>query len=200
MPQRRFGGRASEVFPSLNFNLRSGCGLYIFVPCRAEVRYNCRIIDLNDRSIIASITGRCITSDLAICTANKALASQAAIKGELLVYGDHSSQYASKAFVKFCKSARMTQSMDKGGYLYDNAPMGRYFNTLKNEFTNLYEFQMDEALYRALEEFAISAITMYAPQFQWLLYHTKRGWAIKIPLAISHRCYKKDWPLQYQGA
>ncbi len=33
------------------------------------------------------------------------------------------------------------------GYPYDNAPMERYFNTLKNECTNLYEFETEEALY-----------------------------------------------------
>ena len=30
--------------------------------------------------------------------------------------------------------------MSKAGYPYDNAPMERYFNTLKNECTNLYEY------------------------------------------------------------
>ena len=40
------------------------------------------------------------------------------------------------------------------GYPYDNAPMERYFNTLKNECTNLYEFRTEEALYQTVEEFA----------------------------------------------
>ena len=44
--------------------------------------------------------------------------------------------------------------MSKAGYLYDNAPMERYFNTLKNECTNLYEFQREEELYQTVEEFA----------------------------------------------
>lgn len=48
----------------------------------------------------------------------------------------------------------MTQSMSKVGYPYDNAPIERYFNTLKNECTNLYEFQTEEALYQAVEDFA----------------------------------------------
>ena len=39
-------------------------------------------------------------------------------------------------------------------YPYDNAPMERYFNTLKNECTNLYEFRTEEALYQTVEEFA----------------------------------------------
>ena len=35
-----------------------------------------------------------------------------------------------------------------------DAPMERYFNTFKNECTNLYEFDTEDALYRAVEEFA----------------------------------------------
>ena len=44
--------------------------------------------------------------------------------------------------------------MSKAGYPYDNAPMERYFNTLKNECTNLYEFSTDDELYRIVEEYA----------------------------------------------
>lgn len=37
--------------------------------------------------------------------------------------------------------------MSKAGYPYDNAPMERYFNTLKNEYVNLHEYQTEEQLY-----------------------------------------------------
>ena len=63
-------------------------------------------------------------------------------------------EYTSKAFVEFCESVNVTQSMSKAGYPYDNAPMERYFNTLKNECTNLYEFETEKALYQKVEEFA----------------------------------------------
>ncbi len=48
---------------------------YLFLK-GGEVRYNCTIMDLYDRSVIASITDRHITSDLAIRTLGKALESQ----------------------------------------------------------------------------------------------------------------------------
>ena len=57
-------------------------------------------------------------------------------------------------FTEFCESVNVTQSMSKAGYPYDNAPMERYFNTLKNECTNLYEFTTEETLYQKVEEFA----------------------------------------------
>ena len=119
-----------------------------------KVRYNCTILDLHDRSVVASITDRHITSDLAIRTLQKALDSQPSIKGELILHSNQGSQYTSKAFVEFCDSVHVTQSMSKAGCPYDNAPMERYFNTLKNECTNLYEFRSEEALYQAVEEFA----------------------------------------------
>ncbi len=126
---------------------------YLFLS-NGEVRYNCSILDLHDRSIVASITDRNITSDLAIRTLRKALNSQPALKEPLLLHSDQGSQYTAKAFVAFCESVHVIQSMSKAGYPYDNAPMERYFNTLKNECTNLYDFQTEEALYNIVEEFA----------------------------------------------
>lgn len=84
----------------------------------------------------------------------KALESQSAIKGELILHSDQGSQFTSKAFVEFCEAVHVTQSMSKAGYPYDNAPMERYFNTLKSELIYLYEYDTEEALYQAVEEFA----------------------------------------------
>ncbi len=105
---------------------------YLFLK-NHDVRYNCSIIDLHDWSIVASITDRHITSDLAIRTLQKALDSQPAIRRKLILHSDQGSQYTSRAFTEFCESVKVTQSMSKAGYPYDNAPMERYFNTLKNE-------------------------------------------------------------------
>ncbi len=126
---------------------------YLFLSNR-DVRYNCTIIDLHDRSVIASITDKNITSDLAIRTLKKALESQPKINGELILHSDQGSQFTSKAFTEFCEVSGITQSMSKAGYPYDNAPMERYFNTLKNELIYLYEYDTEEALYQAVEEFA----------------------------------------------
>jgi transposase InsO family protein len=101
---------------------------YLFLTDGSK-RYNCSILDLHDRSIVASITDKNITADLAIRTVKKALESQPAIKKELILHSDQGSQYTSKEFVEFCKSAGITQSMSKAGCPYDNAPMERYYNT-----------------------------------------------------------------------
>ena len=73
---------------------------------------------------------------------------------KVILHSDQGSQFTSKAFVEFCESVNVTQSMSKAGYPYDNAPMERYFNTLKSECTKLYEFETEEALYQKVEEFA----------------------------------------------
>ena len=91
---------------------------------------------------------------MAIRTLQKALDSQPKIQGELILHSDQGSQFTSKAFIEFCESVHVIQSMSKAGYPYDNAPMERYFNTLKNECTNLYEYDEEDALYQAVEEFA----------------------------------------------
>ena len=146
-PHKVFDNQLNQNFTADEIN-RKWCTdfTYLFL-ANHEVRYNCTIIDLHDRSVIASITDRNITSDLAIRTLRKALESQSAIKEGLILHSDQGSQYTSKAFIEFCKSVHVTQSMSKAGYPYDNAPMERYFNTLKNECTNLYEFTTEEALY-----------------------------------------------------
>ena len=106
------------------------------------------LLDLYDRSVAASITDRHITTNLAIRTLKKALDSQPAVKRELILHSNQGAQYTSEAFVEFCRSVHVTQSMSRTGCSYDNAPMERYFNTLKNECMNLYEFQTEEILYQ----------------------------------------------------
>lgn len=117
-------------------------------------RYNCTIIDLHDRSVVASITDRNISADLAIRTLRKAIESQPEIKGVLILHSDQGSQYTSKDFTEYCERMAVTQSMSKAGYPYDNAPMERYFNTLKNELINQHEYRTEEELYTAIEGFA----------------------------------------------
>ena len=73
--------------------------------------------------------------------------------------------------MEFCESVHVIQSMSKVGDPYDNAPMERYFNTLKNEYVNLYEFKTEEALYQAVEEFAYVTYNHVRPH-SYNGYHT----------------------------
>lgn len=126
---------------------------YLFLTDGSK-RYNCSIIDLHDRSVVASLNGKEITSELAIRTIRKALSLQPAIKGQLILHSDQGSQFTSKEFVEFCESAHITQSMSKAGYPYDNAPMERYYNTLKTDLIYLHHYHSDEDLDTAVDDFA----------------------------------------------
>ena len=118
-------------------------------------RYNCTIIDLYDRSVIASITDKHITAELAKRTLQKAIDSQPGLDPSCLFFhSDQGSQYTSKEFTEYCESVGITQSMSKAGYPYDNAPMERYYNTLKNELINHHYYHSEKELYTSIEEFA----------------------------------------------
>lgn len=155
-------GKAHKVFKNLinqqfsaNEVNRKWCTDFTYVYLKDQsVRYNCTIIDLHERAVVASITDRRITSELAIRTLKKALDSQPQIKGQLILHSDQGSQFTSKEFVEFCESVNVTQSMSKAGYPYDNAPMERYYNTLKSELIYQHEFNTEEALYSAIDEYA----------------------------------------------
>lgn len=126
---------------------------YLYLKNRA-VRYNCTIIDLYDRSVVASITDRGITSELAKRTLEKALSDNHVKKHQVLLHSDQGSQFTSKDFIDYCKSVGVDQSMSRAGCPYDNAPMERYFNTLKHDYANYHEFNTEQELYSGVENFA----------------------------------------------
>ena len=103
------------------------------------VRYNCTIIDLYDRSVVASLNSNLLNTELAINTLRRALLTHRISKG-LILHSDQGCQFTSKAFVEFCKQNHIQQSMSEAGCPYDNAPMERFFNTLKNEYTYHHRF------------------------------------------------------------
>ena len=116
-------------------------------------RYNCSIIDLYDRSVIASKNSHYIDSILAIDTLKMAI-KRHTLTGKLILHSDQGSQFASVLFTEYCKRNNIVQSMSRAGCPYDNAVMERYYNSLKNEFINHYSFETDTLLNAAIDEYA----------------------------------------------
>lgn len=116
-------------------------------------RYNCTIIDLYDRRVVASVNGKNIDAQLAITTVAEAIRRS---NGEVcdFLHSDRGSQFTSKAFIEFCKNNGIQQSMSKPGYPYDNAPMERYYNTLKTELIYQKKFRTEEELYTEVNAYA----------------------------------------------
>lgn len=126
---------------------------YLFLTDGSK-RYNCSIIDLHDRSVVASLNGKEITAELAVNTLKKAIASQLPQNGQLILHSDQGSQFTSKVFIEYCNSQKITQSMSKAGCPFDNAPMERYYNTLKNELIYHHYYHSDVELNESVDNFA----------------------------------------------
>ena len=76
------------------------------------------------------------------------------IAQNLILNYDQRSQFTSLEFILFCQDHGITQSMSHAGCPYDNAPMERYYNTLKQKLINQYYFHTDQELDHAVQEFA----------------------------------------------
>ena len=126
---------------------------YLFIS-NGTVRYNCTIIDLYDRSVVASETGKWMTSELAIKTLHKALDAQRTRPHGLVLHSDQGSQFTSMNFILCCEEHGIQQSMSRAGCPYDNAPMERYYNSLKAELIERFHFHTDEQLDYAVAEYA----------------------------------------------
>lgn len=155
-------GRAHKIFDNLldqNFEVsmpnRVWCTdfTYLFL-ANGNVRYNCTVIDLFDRSVVASTNGKWITTELAIESVKKAISATGCDTSRLILHSDQGTQFTSLEFVLFCQDLGITQSMSHAGCPYDNAPMERYYNTLKEELIYQRTFQTDDELNYAIQEFA----------------------------------------------
>ena len=116
-----------------------------------KMRYNCTILDLHDRYVVATMNSDYINTDLALDTLKAALIAEDPGTG-LILHSDRGSQFTSFDYVSFCKENGITQSMSRAGCPYDNAPMERFYNTMKQELIYRKKFytelQMDEEIKR----------------------------------------------------
>jgi len=154
-------GPAHKVFPDLinqNFSAdgpnQIWCVDFTYLYLKdGKVRYNCTIIDLYDRSVIVTVNGNNITTELVMRALLIAMKRHKPARG-LIFHSDQGSQFTSKEFVRFCETYYIQQSMCRAGCPYDNAPMERYFNTLKCELIYLFEFETVSELDTAVTDFA----------------------------------------------
>ena len=93
---------------------------YLYLSDGAK-RYNCSIIDLYDKSVLATLNSKRIDAELAIQTLQIAL-DRNPVKGKIILHSDQGSQYTSRAFTEFCEGKGIQQSMSKAGCPYDNSP------------------------------------------------------------------------------
>ena len=145
-------GKKNKIFDNLlNQNFTIACKnkvwctdfTYMRQP-NGKFRYNCSIIDLYDRSAVASLNSDYINTDLAISTLKTALEKENYPK--VILHSDQRGQFTSWEFVNFCKENNIAQSMSKAGCPYDNAPIERFYNTFKSNFYNITSFSNVEMM------------------------------------------------------
>lgn len=136
-------------------------------------RYNCTIIDLYDRRVVASLCSNRINIQLALTTLSKALKCVGGETG-LILHSDRGSQFTSKEFIEFCNKHGVVQSMSKAGCPYDNAPMERYFNILKAELINIHTYLTEAQCMKKLQPMLMVSTTTF----------------VRIRLAVGHHPQK----------
>lgn len=85
---KKFDNLINQNFTASGINQKWATDFTYLFLSGGDVRYNCTIIDLYDRSVVTSITDRHITSDLAIRTLQKALESQKSISKDIILHSD----------------------------------------------------------------------------------------------------------------
>ena len=153
-------GEAYAVFANLleqNFEAskrnEKWCIDFTYTYFSGKKRYNCTIIDLYDRRVVASVNSNRIDTTLAQNTVKEALYKNPKAH-DVILHSDRGGQFTSHEFVKFCKENKIKQSMSKPGCPYDNAPMERYFNTLKTELLRVFDYETESSLYSAITQYA----------------------------------------------
>lgn len=124
---------------------------YIFME-DGRKRYNCSIIDLYDRSVVATLNSSHIDAELAVQTLKAAL-KRTHYPKNLMLHSDQGSQYTSQAFTDYCKEKGVKQSMSKAGCPYDNSPMESFYGTFKAEFISKHRFSSDDELDQATKDY-----------------------------------------------
>ena len=140
---------------------------YIFLSDGTK-RYNCSVLDLYDKSIIATKNSVRIDAQLAVDTLRAALERTHA--GEnLILHSDQGSQYPSRAFTEFCEQKHIRQSMSKAGCPYDNSPMESFYGTFKAEFVSQHSFTGDEHLNNATADYVYGYYNHQRPTPQMVI-------------------------------
>ena len=119
------------------------------------------VIDLYSRRVVGWSIDRCLKKALVIRALMMAVNLRQPPPG-LIHHSDRGSQYASHDYQKLLRQYDMICSMSRKGNCWDNAPVERFFSSLKREWTG-------DRLYRTRQE-AIADVREYVAVY----YNSKR--------------------------
>ncbi len=110
------------------------------------------IRDLYDNSITAYHMSRNMTVKLVLDTINKAMEKENVTVG-LQLHSDQGEQYISHEYFMLTQSYGITQSMSRGGNLYDNALAENFFPILKSECINCVKLAVYQPTRLLIDEY-----------------------------------------------
>lgn len=110
------------------------------------------VIDLYSRRIVGWSIDKCMTTSLVIRALMMAVALRKPPAG-LIHHSDRGSQYASRKYQALLAQYRLKSSMSRKGNCWDNAPVERFFKSLKEEWIGDRLYGTREAAIRDLREY-----------------------------------------------
>jgi len=108
--------------------------------------------DLFTGEIVGYAMGERMTKNLVSQSLFRAVAAKRPAPG-LIHHSDRGSQYCSEEYRALLEQFGMTVSMSRKGNCYDNAPMERFWGTLKNELIYLNRYATRQEAIREIKEY-----------------------------------------------
>lgn len=109
------------------------CGDVTYIWAGTEWLYLAVVLDLYARRVVGWAISRSPDTALTLQAVRIAYESRGCPRG-VLFHSDQGCYYTSRAFVQGLWRYGMTQSMSRRGNCWDNAPMERFFGSLKSEW------------------------------------------------------------------
>lgn len=128
-----------------------------------KFQYNCSILDLSERSIVAIKMSIMMTSELAKETLETGVSSQKERLKGLIIHNTQGNQFASYDFRKYCLTNGKTQSMSKVEFPYDSLVMEQFFRTMKFELIHRFQFNKDKQLETEISEYVFGWCNQVRP-------------------------------------
>ena len=130
-PHKQFSNELNRAFVISQPN-KVWCGDITYVWAGNRWAYLAAVMDLFNRKIIGWSLSCSPNTDLTIQAFKMAFESRNR-PADLMFHSDQGSTYTSHAFTDFIRKNGAKQSMSRRGNCWDNAPMERFFRSLKTE-------------------------------------------------------------------
>ena len=98
------------------------------------------VLDLASRQVVGWALSKQPNTQLAQDAMDNAINRYNPNTNNLMFHSDQGTQYSSKAYIDYCSTNGITQSMSRKGNCWDNAVMERFFRSLKAERLNHQSF------------------------------------------------------------